>query len=280
METLLLNEYRCKCGKLLLKGVIFDASIEIKCKNCKEINKIGNIKLKNTDKHYVLIINQRGTITNCSSSACKILQYDCSELIGKHFTLINTTIPSDFAGKTTGEYSVLNEDNYFQFDTFHKTKNDKIIPITAQLKLYKPNTKDRYVLLIAEVKNTLTEKSPIEKNSLEFIDKACDFYFEVDKNGICIYINPAMEKIFQLKQENIVGKYMFDIMPENQKKEAEKVFNHFSVKEEPYRSSNDDGTIIDDQIIKYESYYTPYYNDGGNFIGYRVLGWLKNNNKS
>ncbi len=41
----LLNDYRCTCGKLLLKGIVFDGVIEIKCKRCGVISKIGEAKL-------------------------------------------------------------------------------------------------------------------------------------------------------------------------------------------------------------------------------------------
>lgn len=35
-----LSEYRCTCGKLLFKGVLFLSAIEIKCKRCGEIRRI------------------------------------------------------------------------------------------------------------------------------------------------------------------------------------------------------------------------------------------------
>lgn len=41
MEEVLLKEYRCPdCGKLLFKGDIHVAVIEIKCKRCKKISVI------------------------------------------------------------------------------------------------------------------------------------------------------------------------------------------------------------------------------------------------
>lgn len=46
-----MKEYRCEyCKKLFFKGDFKEASIEIKCRNCKKINylKIGNL-LKDKD---------------------------------------------------------------------------------------------------------------------------------------------------------------------------------------------------------------------------------------
>ena len=54
MDTLSLNEQRCKCGKLLLKGFFCNGilELEIKCKGCKKLNKINNIKLLNNNNTY------------------------------------------------------------------------------------------------------------------------------------------------------------------------------------------------------------------------------------
>jgi|WetSurMetagenome_2_1015567.scaffolds.fasta_scaffold829419_1 hypothetical protein len=35
-----LNEYRCKCGRLLFKGALLACRLEIKCKRCGEIKTI------------------------------------------------------------------------------------------------------------------------------------------------------------------------------------------------------------------------------------------------
>jgi phage FluMu protein Com len=45
LKMFLLKEYRCEyCNKLLFKGNLKDCLVEIKCKNCKKINKIKAVK--------------------------------------------------------------------------------------------------------------------------------------------------------------------------------------------------------------------------------------------
>ena len=102
MDKIFLNEHRCKCGKLLLKGVFFDSVLEIKCKKCGEISKIGSIKLVDDATHYLLIINDKGIISNASDSACRILGYTYEKLIGKNFTLVNPTMPKEIGKKFFG----------------------------------------------------------------------------------------------------------------------------------------------------------------------------------
>ena len=102
MNTLRLHEHRCVCGKLLLKGIFFDGSLEIKCKRCGVINTIGTIKLADDATHYLLIINGHGDIINVSDSACRILGYTYDEFISKHFTEINPTMPKEIGKKFFG----------------------------------------------------------------------------------------------------------------------------------------------------------------------------------
>lgn len=82
MDNFFLNDHRCQCGKLLLRGIFLDGALEVKCRRCGEINKIGRLNLTGDDVHYLLIIDDKGTITNASDSAFRILSRGDNELIG------------------------------------------------------------------------------------------------------------------------------------------------------------------------------------------------------
>lgn len=159
MDTLFLDEHRCQCGKLLLRGIFFDGALEIKCKKCGTINSIDNIKLADDATHYLLIINDRGIIVNASNSAGQILGYARNELIGKSFTQINPTMPKEIGRKFFGSESVLVEDNFFKLRTTHQTKTGQKLLVTVLLRLYRPLDNKRYVLLAA----TIEDAAPKEK---------------------------------------------------------------------------------------------------------------------
>lgn len=38
MENSFLKEYRCNCGKLLFKGSLTVATVEVKCKRCEKVS--------------------------------------------------------------------------------------------------------------------------------------------------------------------------------------------------------------------------------------------------
>ena len=275
MNTLFLNEYRCKCGKLLLKSIFFDGFLEIKCRHCGEINKIGRFKKENDKKNYLLIVNDQGKIVNASDSACLILGYKGEELIGKHFTQINTTIPKEMEKVFIGPDSILNEENYFQIDTFHQTKNGFKVPVKVLLKVFYPKEKEKCILVLSEVKDEIKEKMQNNNQFSSFLDNACDFYFEIDKNGMGEYISPSVEKLFGFTQEKIIGTNYFDLVPAEFREESKKMFNYFSALKQPYKVAHDTGIDANGKIIHNELYFTPNFNNSGEFVGYRVLGWVK-----
>ncbi|MFA6476085.1 MAG: PAS domain S-box protein [Candidatus Paceibacterota bacterium] len=274
MDTLFLNEHRCKCGKLLLRGVFFDGALEIKCHRCGEINEIGRLKLENDKYQYLLIINDQGIVTNASDSAYRILGYDNHELIGEHFTSINPTMPEEIGQKFFGQDSRLSEDNYYQLDTFHQNHNGEKIPVTIFVKLYLPTNKKRHVLLSVKLRDLDLSSIYSEQEESRFLDKACDFYFDIDKNGKGEYISPSVEKLFGFTQEAILGKNYFSFLPASNVIEARKTFDYFSSRQEPYRVLRDTGFDSRGQRIHNELYFTPKFDDKGDFSGYRVLGWV------
>lgn len=271
MNSLSLNEYRCRCGKLLLKGLFFDGTLEIKCKKCGVINNIGNIERIEANSHYVLIINN-GIISNANLSAYRILGYSREELIGKHFTFLNPTLPKEIGEKFFGPNSILTEENYFKLDTIHKTKSGKNLFIISNLKLFKPNDKERSVLLIAEVKKE-SENKKSRSPSAEFFENTCDFYFDIDKNGIGEYVSPSISEVLGLSQEELVGANYFDFIPEDKREKDRETFNYFLEREQPYRVVHDCIRSANGKRLSYELYFTTRFDDTGRFVGYRVLGW-------
>jgi len=277
LDKLFLNEQRCQCGKLLLKGLFFDGALEIKCKKCGTINRIGSIKLADDDTHYMLIRNSKGVITNVSQSACLLLGYTHEELIGKNFSEINPLLSKRLDESFFFTDSLLGDDNYIKFDTTHRTKDGRNVPINVVARLYHPTESDKQILLLAELIDEEKNENVSKKNDLEFMANVCDLYFDIDKNGMIEYVSQSAEKITGYLQDEFVGKKFFDFTTDGDTEEAIKIFKNFSLLGQPYRINSRAFLNKKGHTMSGEMYFAPKYNDMGNFVGYCVLSWLKNN---
>lgn len=274
MCSIFLSEHRCACGKLLLKGIFFDGKVEIKCKHCKKINQIGRIKLADDPARYLLIINNQGVIINASDTAAGILGYAIEELIGKHFTEVDPTLPPEIGERFYGKKSFLDGNNYLRLDTVHQSKSGVKIPVSVMLKLYNPTEEDRCLLVIAEVKGAQWDKKPLPLSVLDFLDKGCDFYAEIDKNGVIESVSPSIEKFFGYTQNEGIGRSVLDFIPFEEREEAMKRFKEHVNKQMSYRAVVENLTDKSGKLVNTEMFLTQHFNDSGEFIGYYLLGWL------
>lgn len=80
MDAIQLLEYRCKCGKLLFKGVLFLGLVEVKCRRCGE-----KLFVKEFESGICTYIecDTRLRVTEVSKKMCSMLGYQKEELIGK-----------------------------------------------------------------------------------------------------------------------------------------------------------------------------------------------------
>ncbi len=89
----ILNDYRCTCKKLLLKGFIFVGEIEIRCRFCKKTSTISGLNGSlSTMYRYVLISDDRGKILKATTSAVSILGYSDAELKKMHVHEVITSL--------------------------------------------------------------------------------------------------------------------------------------------------------------------------------------------
>jgi PAS domain S-box-containing protein len=268
MDTLFLEEYRCKCGKLLLKGAFFSGVLEVKCKKCGEMNLIRNAKLKDDEKHYLLLIDSKGTIVNASDSACDVLGYAKDEIVGKHFTGINTTIPEDMNKRFLGPMSLLNDENHFVLETFHTQKNGESIPVTVYIRLYRLTNEEKAILLSVRKRDIDANARHEEMDATGLSASSCEFYYDIDRNGCIEYVSPAVQKLTGIFSHDSLGKYFLDSTLAVGKENKKKIFEYFSSRKLQYKVDN-----CKTSKGNFDFYFTAQFDELGTFSGYRVLGW-------
>ncbi len=86
------SEYRClECGKLLARGDIFSASLEIKCTRCGKLN-----SLFEEFGDQVVLTDAEGVILYANQKTADITGFDLDEIIGQRPSLWGTQMPKEF----------------------------------------------------------------------------------------------------------------------------------------------------------------------------------------
>jgi PAS domain S-box-containing protein len=272
MNAPMLTEYRCLCGKLLLKGIFFDGALEIKCKHCGQFNNFGTVKQLDNANRYSLMVNDLGMIIDVSDSACRILGYSVPELIGKSFFLVNPKLPRGILREFFKQKSISTSSNHFQLNTYHLSKSGQKIPVSVYLKPCQSGNKENHFLVVAKIKVSPTSPKNIKKIPPSLVD-ICDFYFDIGKDGTEQFISPAAENIFGYSSEEILGNNYFDYLPIANIVKIKQTLAHFAANGLPFRILRDISKNANGKTISNDLYFTPTTDNYGNVIGYRVFGW-------
>lgn len=80
MSSSFLNEYRCSCGRLLFKGLLFQCVIEVKCKRCASLASWAPFE---PVRYASVESNADQEVTGASGDLAAVLGCDGAQLIGK-----------------------------------------------------------------------------------------------------------------------------------------------------------------------------------------------------
>lgn len=126
MDAIQLLEYRCGCGKLLFKGVLFLGAVEVKCRRCgqkllvKELEP-GTCTYIECDTHLY--------VTSVSKYTCSMFGYDAHDLIGKELQTFFPLLRDGGSSKNT--HALKDERPYkIQNNTF-MLKDGNTVPLKS-----------------------------------------------------------------------------------------------------------------------------------------------------
>jgi PAS domain S-box-containing protein len=151
----ILEDYRCECGKLLLRGLILTGEIEVKCRYCKRVEVIrGLTGSLSSDLRYVLFLDEKGIIIRASSSAEKHLGITQSELAGTHISDHMVMLESSFYKTMWEELTEYGTTGLFK--TLQRSSDKSLAPITIDARAITA-TNATYMVFTVEKNNASKE---------------------------------------------------------------------------------------------------------------------------
>jgi PAS domain S-box-containing protein len=235
------------------------------------MNFFEGIGEKQNPNRFIVLENLKDKIMEISPSVKTALGYAAEEVVesgmGKILNEESANSDKVFIQKIIGK-------RYLRLDAKCKKKNGKIVSASICYRHFS-NVGKEYIIRIIDV---------IQKPSQKLLDEAtfgqsffCDVVTETDENGVFVYVSESAEKFIGLKPEGLVGHEVGEfLMSDEEKKWRLKNYEMLKVMKRAYKTipvlkiKNRKG-----ETLGLESYCTPFYDDSGNFIGFRNLHWIK-----
>ncbi|OYT60790.1 diguanylate cyclase [Euryarchaeota archaeon ex4484_178] len=178
-------------------------------------------------EYYKTIINESpdgifiesisGDIIDVNDSAAKMLGYTKEELLKIGLREI---VPEELLKNSLEIMKSLREKKRVILETFNRHKKGSLIPIELSLNLIKIGGRE-YVIAISR---NLSQRRGAEIKHRAISEMANDGIVMVNSEGIIEHWNPAATRIFRYSSEEMIGKSLYNLIPEDHREEAKLIF--------------------------------------------------------
>jgi len=163
----------------------------------------------------IFILDLEGNIIDVNRTAYERLGYDKTEILNMHVSQLD---PPEFAAKVPMRIELIKNHGVAVFETAHLRKDGTTMPVEVNTRILDYDGRKFIFSIIRDITERKRAEEALKKSEERyrtFIDAAADISTLKDDNFRFLIINKACKEYFDKKEEEIIGKTDFDLLPES-----------------------------------------------------------------
>lgn len=285
MEPIILNEYRCQCGKLLCKGMLLISMLELKCRFCHRVNRFNGIDWLNMEgsNQYAILAaistvdaqkdDPSPYIVDATDSTFSILGFTREELIGREVRSLDPLMASGAYGNL---WKLIVERDFrpFAIEVYQPRKDGKFIK-TRSRAVFQKTKETIYLLSIfdpIEILSCVPDRLPPFASS-DIKKMFCPFVLELNQNGVCDTATYEVASLLGYLITDIVNEPFLNLYPKSIARDRRKSMFRMIKNRQSFCIRNDMLEGKGGARHIFDSYFTVRYTDSGIFAGFSVTLW-------
>ena len=205
-----------------------------------------------------------------NETGLKTLGYTYEEMLTKTVFDIDLLFDAEF-GKDIKKQ--IEQNGNAQFTTAHKRKDGSTFPVEVNVKLIELE-KPYLLSIVRDITKRLKTQELLRTSEEKFrslVESTNDWIWEIDASGIYTYVSPQVEKLLGYKPQEVLGKSPFDLMPPDEVQSVADEFKKIIDKRGPIVAMENSCIHKKGHIVVLETSGSPYFNEKGEFSGYRGI---------
>jgi hypothetical protein len=284
METSILRDYRCDCGKLLFRGMLLTCQIEIKCKRCGAIKIMhGILDQPRALGRYALLLDKSGRIAQSDNSASVALAYSQGELLAKHIYQIDPFLRPSVYKKLWD--TAKNEGDSFALESVQRKKNGDVLSVKISFRFLFIKG-EKHALMNVAASNTLQKETDTHTIPQPASPAHAQFSAELNMHGIFTYVYGTITHLCGITNlseshnflgyasSEMLGKHIQEFLSNEQKESYVKRILDHSPSRQPFQISRAHALCKNGQPALIESHFIPRLSDTHAFQGYHSTHFL------
>ncbi len=237
---------------------------------CKELKKQIRTLEQLTDSMRALVdasfepllVLKNGTCIDQNSAATEQFGYCSSEAFGRPFSdwfvpECHDMVDRNLLSRCEIPYPVL-----------ALRKDGTKFPCEIQIRTI---VQKKQTLQVAAIRD-ITDRNKLLESEVKFrrlVEYSSDWIWEVSANGIYTYVSPQIEKILGYKQEEVIGKSPFELMPPEEASRVAEIFKDSALQRKPIVAIENINLHKNGHRVVLETSANPIFNEQGGLIGYQ-----------
>ncbi len=205
-----------------------------------------------------------------NEAECRTLGYSREELLGMSILDVDTGLTPELVKATV---EILQQEGNTHFETEHQRKDGSTFPVEVHVTMVELDK--TYMLSIARDITERKEAQELLRQSEEklraLVESTSDLIWEVDQNGAYTYVSPQVEALLGYPREEVLGKTPFDFMPAEEALRLGEMFKDYIDKRAPLLALENANLHQDGHVVILETNGVPFFDDKGEFAGYRGI---------
>ena len=122
---------------------------------------------------------------------------------------------------------------------------------------------------ITAERNAQIELEESKRRYQDLVESTHDWIWEVDAQGVYVYVSPRIENLLGYRQDEIIGKTPFDLMPPDEAQKIGETFSAIAAERKSFNSLININQHRDGHLVVLETSGVPVFGKTGEFLGYR-----------
>jgi PAS domain S-box-containing protein len=182
--------------------------------------------------------------------------------------------PKDREQALEGLNNLVKPGDTYKTETIIQTKNGtkKNILVSTTLVLYKDCR--MFLSTYHDITKRKRAEEDLQENKERYrslIETINDWVWEVDQNGVYIYVSPKVKDLLGYEPEEVIGKTPFEFMPPKEAKHIATKFKAIIESQKSFERLKNTNLHRDGQRVVLETSGVPILDDSGNLLGYRGI---------
>ena len=225
----------------------------------------------------LVVLDEAGVIESINRKGCAVLGVSADEIVGKNW--FDLCIPKENLQAVKSAFAQLISGDLEPVAYYENpvVTSEGSLRLIAWHNSYLTDDQGRIVGILSSGED-ITEKKFFEellKKSEErfryLADNSTDFIWEIDEHSIFTYVSPSVDKVLGYRPDEVVGRSVFDLMPENERQTVAEKFFPLIEKRMTFAGLENINLHKDGRLVTIESSGVPTFNNDGLFVGYRGI---------